>query len=210
MRSSNTSGSKATSVDDHISPATSLPSPPNGDETVSPKRQPLTAGGSEDSRKVWTKDRFKKIAVKCREQGRVLKHAGDKRMRDYHSGSKGPKEPILALLEQVDAVILYAYAFWCEDQMSGSLRNLPTSSKASDSKGKEAMPSSWEAGCAAQNWKSIFGLVQFVRQRADKLAQSLPPGTPAHAVQELQQAMHVISAWTYVARASLPSPMCIC
>lgn len=227
----------------------------------------------------WTRERFKRIAAICREKGRALKHAGDKRMREYSSPSTASSSssssssntssrdrhitPILALFEQIDAVILYAYAFWCEDQAAGCVRgrqasnsslhvgtpNLlanstnadhsnmlgastssitcapggggnggPSISSTSSTSTMNALGNSanapesattattnytWKAGCIAENWKSIFGLVSFVRGRAEKLMVSPPSALMRSAggsgygrrMEGLPRAMEIVVAW---------------
>lgn len=212
---------------------------------------------------IWTKDRFKRIAAICREKGRALKHAGDKRMREYSSSSNSNSAntnsksaggvasrhaiPVLALLEQLDAVILYAYAFWCEDQAAGYARTRQTSSASNASSSATSTSSStstltsidlrsnasnenqssinsnnlnastssnlsstsfngngngqstnttWKPGCIAENWKSIFGLVAFVRGRAEKMSLNPPSARSSPRLAEgLPRAMELVVAW---------------
>jgi hypothetical protein len=89
------------------------------------------------------------IIQRCRTIGRVLKHSGEARYRDNPD-----KEPAaeLGLLEQADAFLLYMYAFWCEDQGRARV--------TSDGQVKP--------GFHVDNWKSMFGLLSFVRSRAEK------------------------------------------
>lgn len=136
--------------------------------------------------------------------------------------------PILALFEQIDAVILYAYAFWCEDQAAGQARNrqassssllsastnsdnsatlgASTSSSTSISNGIDQSvnnviggnSTNWKAGCITENWKSIFGLVAFVRGRAEKLMNTSNLNTAkvgSKIMEGLPRAMEIVVAW---------------
>lgn len=81
-----------------------------------------------------------------RDKGRQLKHSSDKIAREAST----PGESSLALLQQMDAVLLYVYAFWCDDQAAKT--------------------------CVVQNWQSIFGLLAFVKSRAEKAGLSIIVG----------------------------------
>lgn len=85
-----------------------------------------------------------------RNRGRELKHSGDRRMREASvaSSSYGAPHPDaeVAALEQTDALLLYVYSFWCDDQAGGG-----------------------GSTCVASNWQSIFGLLRYVRERHEKL-----------------------------------------
>lgn len=128
-----------------------------------------------------------------------MKHSGDKRMREYQPTATNRHIPVLALFEQVDAIILYAYAFYCEDQAIGSLRTRqPTngSTETSDATKEGIGKSNWRAGCIAENWKSIFGLVAFVKGRAEKMGASPPSTRSAPKLAEaVPRAMELIVAW---------------
>jgi hypothetical protein len=71
-----------------------------------------------------------------RERGRTLKHSGDRRMRD----PLGPSCADRSLAEQTDAVFLYCYSFYCDDRVAKSFQRT--------------------------NWKTIFGLLEFVKKKA--------------------------------------------
>lgn len=64
--------------------------------------------------------------------------------------SVGSQAMPLAVVLQMDAVLLYVYAFWCDD----------TAAK----------------NCLVQNWQSIFGLLAFVKSRAEKASLSVIVG----------------------------------
>lgn len=53
----------------------------------------------------------------------------------------------MALAKQTEAILLYVFAFWCDDQAAKT--------------------------CISQNWQSIFGLVAFVKRAAEKANLSL-------------------------------------
>ena len=56
--------------------------------------------------------------------------------------AKAARDGTLAACLQMEAILFYVFAFWCDDQAS---RN-----------------------CLAANWQSIFGLLQFVKRAAEK------------------------------------------
>ena len=123
-------------------------------------------------------------------------------MREYQPSTSNRHVPVLAVLEQVDAVILYAYAFYCEDQAVGMARNRQAIQAHNQSLSipNDEQPHfgslQWKMGCIADNWKSIFGLVSFVKSRAEKLAASpSPPGASHRIVSELPRAMELIVVW---------------
>lgn len=78
------------------------------------------------------------MVLSYREQGRSLKHSGDRVARE----AKSAKDGTLAAVLQMEAILLYVFAFWCDDQAS---RN-----------------------CLVANWHSIFGLLSFVKRAAEK------------------------------------------
>ncbi|GAA5870122.1 hypothetical protein JCM1840_003590 [Sporobolomyces johnsonii] len=98
--------------------------------------------GEGEWRKEWPKERLRKLAAQCRELGRRLKHTGDALSRSTSTPSPSLKAPLRALAHQMDAILLYVFAFWCDDQA-----------------GKTCLP---------QNWQSVFGLIAFVRKGAER------------------------------------------
>ncbi|SGY90806.1 BQ5605_C039g11829 [Microbotryum silenes-dioicae] len=90
--------------------------------------------GSEDWTKNFSKDRLRKMAAQFRATGRELKHTGDKLARESTANHA------VALAYQTDAILLYVFAFWCDDQAAKM--------------------------CIAQNWQTIFGLVAYVKRAA--------------------------------------------
>lgn len=60
---------------------------------------------------------------------------------------------MLAMLEQTDAVLLYIYSFWVEDLLAGR----------QDQDGRLTKPA-----CMVDNWRTLFGLLNFVRGRAEQ------------------------------------------
>ena len=86
-----------------------------------------------------------------RQRGRELKHRGDHRRRDISTSKRHiaspEKESLVASLEQLDALLLYMYGFWCEDQACGG-------------------------SCVVNNWTSLYGLLKYVY---DQLVKSKMP-----------------------------------
>ena len=120
-------------------------------------------------------------------------------MREYQPTATNRHIPVLALFEQVDAIILYAYAFYCEDQAIGSFRNRQptvTSTDNGDNKENIGRQSAWRSGCITENWKSIFGLVAFVKGRAEKMGATPPSARSAPKLAEaVPRAMELVVAW---------------
>jgi hypothetical protein len=83
-----------------------------------------------------------------RHRGRELKHRGDDRRRDLATSkrlaSSPEKEALVASLEQMDALLLYTYGFWCEDQAVGA------------------------NSCVVANWTSLYGLLKYVYDQLSK------------------------------------------
>lgn len=91
----------------------------------------------------WSKERFIDTAAAYRHRGRELKHRGDRRLRDSSTNYSSPiSEALIAGLEQTDALLLYVYGFWCDDQGRGT--------------------------CITENWNSLFGLLKYVYLRHEK------------------------------------------
>ncbi|GAA5965643.1 hypothetical protein JCM3765_000911 [Sporobolomyces pararoseus] len=103
-------------------------------------------GGEPEWRKDWSKERLRKLGAQCRDQGRRLKHSGDSLAR-RSSSSSSTQTILLSLAHQLDAILLYVFAFWCDD----------TASKT----------------CLPGNWSSVFGLIGFVKKTAEKENQTL-------------------------------------
>ncbi|SCZ94001.1 BZ3500_MvSof-1268-A1-R1_Chr6-1g08358 [Microbotryum saponariae] len=100
--------------------------------------------GSEDWTKNFSKDRLRKMAARFRATGRELKHMGDKLAQESTANHA------VALAYQTDAILLYVFAFWCDDQAAKT--------------------------CIAQNWQTIFGLVAYVKRAAQKAKLGLLEG----------------------------------
>ncbi|GAA5889378.1 hypothetical protein JCM6882_000726 [Rhodosporidiobolus microsporus] len=98
----------------------------------------------EEWRKDWPKERLRKLGAECRELGRSLKHKGDAFARSASSlsGTAARKDRLRGIVHQMDAILLYVFAFWCDD----------VAGKA----------------CLAANWQSVFGLIGFVRKAAER------------------------------------------
>lgn len=80
-----------------------------------------------------------------------MKHSGDARMRANLDPTK--QEIETSLLESADSVLLYVYSFWCDDLLAGR----------TDEKGQYTKP-----GAMKENWSTLFGLLGFVRSKAEK------------------------------------------
>lgn len=81
-----------------------------------------------------------------RERGRELKHSGDKIARE----AKSTQQTAVAIAKQTEAILLYVFAFWCDDQAAKT--------------------------CITQNWHSVFGLIAFVKRAAEKAHLSIIVG----------------------------------
>ncbi|BGP18514.1 hypothetical protein JCM10213_002971 [Rhodosporidiobolus nylandii] len=98
----------------------------------------------EEWRKDWPKERLRKLGGQCRELGRSLKHKGDAfaRSASTASGSAARKDRLRAIVHQMDAILLYVFAFWCDDAAGRT--------------------------CLTANWQSVFGLIGFVKKAAER------------------------------------------
>lgn len=91
----------------------------------------------------WSKEQYIDTAAAYRHRGRELKHRGDRRLRESSTNYTSPiNEALIAGLEQTDALLLYVYGFWCDDQGRGT--------------------------CITENWNSLFGLLKYVYLRHEK------------------------------------------
>ncbi|CEH14331.1 hypothetical protein CBOM_02185 [Ceraceosorus bombacis] len=94
----------------------------------------------------WDKDLFVSTAASFRARGRSLKHQGDQRLREESTmriGSSPSSAACIATFEQMDAVLLYVYSFWCEDEAA-------------------AIDTGTPGVIIAANWNTIFGLLKYV------------------------------------------------
>ncbi|GAA6031589.1 hypothetical protein JCM8097_006537 [Rhodosporidiobolus ruineniae] len=120
-----------------------------------PPPAPNASGKSrekEEWRKDWPKERLRKLAAQCRDLGRSLKHKGDAFSRSASSSSAPPapgapapsprKDRLRGIVHQMDAILLYVFAFWCDDVAGRA--------------------------CVTANWQSVFGLIGFVKKAAEK------------------------------------------
>ncbi|GAA6018373.1 hypothetical protein JCM11491_005949 [Sporobolomyces phaffii] len=138
------------------------PSPPRSSSTRPTKRSHSAASASDSRprpplprppppppvaasewRTQWPKERLRSLGAECRDHGRRLKHSGDA------LASRSPGG-LLALAHQLDAILLYVFAFWCDD----------SAAKA----------------CIPANWSSVFGLIGFVKKAAEKESQAFLTG----------------------------------
>ncbi|GAA6015028.1 hypothetical protein JCM10207_008709 [Rhodosporidiobolus poonsookiae] len=129
------------------SPALSTPRLPSGGMGG---KAGTSRADREEWRKDWPKERLRKLAASCRDLARTLKHKGDAFSRPPSSGADGgpaPSRPtrkdyLRGIVHQMDAILLYAFAFWCDDAAGKT--------------------------CLTANWQSVFGLIGFVRKVAEK------------------------------------------
>ena len=77
----------------------------------------------------------------------------------------GMPASIPAFFEHVDAIVLYAFGFWADDYAAGQHRARSVSVTQSASANSE----SWRIGCIIENWRSMSGLLTFVKAKAEKL-----------------------------------------
>ncbi|GAA5941594.1 uncharacterized protein JCM15063_001630 [Sporobolomyces koalae] len=125
-----------------------LAQPPPPPTSVAIKSSPRLNGNSSlgataecEWRNDWPKERLRKLAAQCRDHGRRLKHSGDSLARRASPSSSSPTM-LLSLAHQVDAILLYVFAFWCDDTAART--------------------------CLPSNWSTVFGLIAFVKKTADK------------------------------------------
>ncbi|GAA5859510.1 hypothetical protein JCM8547_006856 [Rhodosporidiobolus lusitaniae] len=126
------------------------PTPEMRGSPALPQRPPPPApakakADKEEWRKDWPKERLRKLAAQCRDLGRSLKHKGDAFARSTSSSSDphaARKDRLRALVHQMDAILLYVFAFSCDDAAGRT--------------------------CLTANWQSVFGLIGFVRKAAEK------------------------------------------
>ena len=111
-----------------------------------------------------------------RSAGRELKHSGDATARSATS----LRDSHLAIVQQAEAVLLYVFAFWCDDQAA--------------------------RGCIIQNWQSIFGLLAFVKRAAEKANLGIVVGVwcvrPSHHRGRSKLTTLAVSEW----KPTSPSP----
>ncbi|GAA5969648.1 hypothetical protein JCM11641_008192 [Rhodosporidiobolus odoratus] len=97
----------------------------------------------EEWRKDWPKEKLRKLGAQCRELGRSLKHKGDAFARTTSEDARqARKDRLRGIVHQMDAILLYVFAFWCDDAAGRT--------------------------CLTQNWQSVFGLIGFVRKAAER------------------------------------------
>ncbi|KAN0060727.1 hypothetical protein ACQY0O_007385 [Thecaphora frezii] len=90
---------------------------------------------------VWTREQLGHTATVYRNCGRERKHVGDQLAEKAASSVPSfasPSSNEIAALEQLDAVLLFCYAFYLSDQEKGA------------------------GSCLANNWLSLFGLLRYV------------------------------------------------
>lgn len=107
--------------------------------------------------RTWTKEEFARLATIYQSRGRSLKHSGDRRIRDASpraSSTSRNSAQTIANYEQTEAIVLYLYAFWCEDQ------TLPAG-------GSSSRP------CILTNWSSLSGLLHHVHRNHEKQGEHL-------------------------------------
>ncbi|KAM0750803.1 hypothetical protein T439DRAFT_325861 [Meredithblackwellia eburnea MCA 4105] len=124
-----------------------LPPPSVVPSPVIPPSSLRSSASKRDSTTSLSKDRLRKLASGYREKGREVKHQGDKTRREGGSSSRAN---ILATIQQADAVMLYVFSYWCDDQAN-----------------KQTM---------VVNWKTIFGLLSYVKNTAEKAGMGIVLG----------------------------------
>lgn len=101
--------------------------------------------------RTWTKEDFTRVANAYQARGRSLKHSGDNRVRSAPPASSSSTRAAVqrvANFEQTEAILLYMYAFWCEDHAAAT--------------------STGKAGCIVSNWSSLSGLMHYVCANHEK------------------------------------------
>lgn len=98
-----------------------------------------------------------------RDRARTLKHSGDARTRVHPKPLPASAESLRSLVELTDSVLLWVYAFWCDDQLAPSKVNLEMW-RSMDGM-KKAVRDLWEGivrssrGCAGEeSAKAMLGL----------------------------------------------------
>jgi len=104
-----------------------------------------------------SRDRLKALASAGQTRGRALKHSGDGHLRSASTRTDSNNDLAMGLLELANALILYVYAFWCEDLLAGRIVTDPINGRPIT-----------KLGCDPIKWRSSFGLFEFVRLRAEK------------------------------------------
>lgn len=97
----------------------------------------------------WSKQEYTRTGTAYQAIGRALKHSADRRSKerlaDDDDAGSSRKSRLTALYEQTEAILCFAYAFWCEDQASAPPRS-----------------------CITANWSSLLGLLHYNREKHDK------------------------------------------
>ncbi|KAI5479217.1 hypothetical protein MNV49_003911 [Pseudohyphozyma bogoriensis] len=120
------------------------------DMLVPPSPVIPSAGLAAANTKAWRVDysheRLKRLAGMYRGEARDLKRLGDKTAREDRSARGQLHSTVL----QTDALLLYVFGFWCDDQAI--------------------------KGCNAAQWQSLFGLLTWVKGCAEKAGASIITG----------------------------------
>lgn len=130
------------SVDASDDPAAPLPPASRQPE---PRRSSTIAIANQTRHRSLTPSTLSSLAAAYRSAARELKHAADARASSLSASRPSylaARPTQVSALEQLDAVLLFCYAFWLDDLA------------ASDS----ATPG---GGCIAKNWISLFGLLRY-------------------------------------------------
>ncbi|CAO1614677.1 unnamed protein product [Sympodiomycopsis kandeliae] len=106
-----------------------------------------------------TQQQFNSTAAAYQAVGRVLKHQADRHYKETEEDGCTPKKgaQTLALFEATEAILCYAYAFWCEDQASEGPRP-----------------------CIVGNWKSLLSLLHWAIDKNDRHGQVTFAGMCRH------------------------------
>lgn len=153
------------------------PSPPPPDrarqlhkDAGGPSKRSHASNGGNNGRsstplpaRTWSKERYVSTGQAFQSRGRALKHSGDRRLREastasYSSSSKQLAAQQAATFEHTEAILLFIYAFWCEDAAAN------WNSKS----GESSSSSSSQKSCSVANWSSLSGLLHYVCANHEK------------------------------------------
>ncbi|WWC64849.1 uncharacterized protein I303_107463 [Kwoniella dejecticola CBS 10117] len=125
-----------------------------GQPSSSPALTSKKLGGSalrnevteEEGKETWSKDKWRSTAAMYRDRALLLKRHGDayQRVPSAHPKytSRLPKDPLKGLLSLTDAVLLWLYAYFCDEQHMGRVRITPYNESAPL---REFVKKAWES-----------------------------------------------------------------
>lgn len=141
-----------------------LERPSSRDYTPSPSPEPKAkaaavakttpASSAAQRPAAWTKDKLSSAASYYQSKARSLKHSSDRTLREAVAPDSASvlAQRQAAVFGQTDAVLLYVYAFWCEDALA-------TLNAGSSVDGPTVIVS---------NWRSMLDLVKFVAAKHER------------------------------------------